>query len=143
VVQATPFRVLPQVTSGTTVVVTLVAMLPALVRLLRRPLPGQLWHAVVYCSLCSFMFGYHVHEKAILMTLIPMAVGIVLLDKGKGRPRGNHRYLFLSVVGTYSLFPLLPGGEAYLPLMLVSCYCAVGVTWTWWGLVLDQLRFYS
>jgi alpha-1,3-glucosyltransferase len=205
VVQATPFRVLPQVTSDTTVVVTLVAMLPALVRLLRRPLPGQLWHAVVYCSLCSFMFGYHVHEKAILMTLIPMAVGIVLLDKGKGRPRGNHRYLFLSVVGTYSLFPLLPGVEAYLvkvgalvgyavitwlligddaarswhsrrrleltfatagivavetyasflhvrvfgeawpfvPLMLVSCYCAVGVTWTWWSLASDQLRFYS
>ena len=200
-VQVTPFRVLPQVTSGTTAVVTLVAMLPALIRLLRRPLPGQLWHAVVYCSLCSFMFGYHVHEKAILMTLIPMAVGIVLLDEGQGRAPSTHRYLFLSLIGTYSLFPLLTGVEEYLvkvgmlvgymilawilmadndaarswyprglewafamggtvavetyvsflhtwmfgeawpfiPLMLVSCYCAIGVTWTWWCLALDQI----
>lgn len=197
VVQVTPFRVLPQVTSSTTAVVTLVAMLPALIRLLRRPLPGQLWHAVVYCSLCSFMFGYHVHEKAILMTMIPMAVGIVLFDEGQGRAQSS-RYLFLSLVGTYSLFPLLTGVEEYLvkvgmlvgyaavawllrdtvrsgcsslewafatggivavetyasflhpwvfreawpfvPLMLVSCYCAIGVTWTWWCLALDQFH---
>ena len=34
--------------------------------------PRGLLQAAAYCSLCSFMFGYHVHEKAILMVLIPL-----------------------------------------------------------------------
>ena len=115
-VQVTSFQVLPQVTSTTTAVLTLVSMLPAMIRLLRRPIAGQLWPAVVYCSLCSFMFGYHVHEKAILMTLIPMAVSIVSLPMsggGDGQSRARSRYLFLSLIGTYSLFPLLTGVEEY------------------------------
>ena len=122
-VQVTKFRVLPQVDSGTTAVVTLVAMLPALLGLLRRPLPGSLWRAVVYCSLCSFMFGYHVHEKAILMTLIPLAVVVAKMtpsdvrgderDRRDSRERG--RFMFLSMIGTYSLFPLLTGVEEYVP----------------------------
>lgn len=234
-VQVARFRVLPQVESGTTAVVTLVAMMPALVGLLRRPLAGTLWPAVVYCSLCSFMFGYHVHEKAILMTLVPMAVavakgeGVGGTSAGTGTGRGTGtgtngdvkndgdgddgddaddergrvlqrrrgRYLFLSLVGTFSLFPLLTGVEEYLPkvgmfvgyavvagvvlrgsfssggmtraerlfctvgvaavevyatflhrkvfgeawpfvpLMLVSCYCALGIAWVWLALALE------
>ena len=230
-VQVARFRALPQVESGTTAVVTLVAMMPALVGLLRRPLAGKLWPAVVYCSLCSFMFGYHVHEKAILMTLVPMAVGVAKGDgaggagtngdvdvdvdvdvdgdgdgddaddeRGRVLQRRRGRYLFLSLVGTFSLFPLLTGVEEYLPkvgmlvgyavvagvvlrgsfssggmtraerlfctvgvaavevyatflhrkvfgeawpfvpLMLVSCYCALGIAWVWLALALELSR---
>jgi alpha-1,3-glucosyltransferase len=195
-VQITKFSVLPQVESSTTALVTVVAMAPALVSLLRRPLPGELWPTVVYCSLCSFMFGYHVHEKAILIPVIPMAVSAVKsLASGSRDPS---RFMFLSLIGTYSLFPLLirPDeypvkvglavgyaavawpllagetrrmgmsaveawyctygvvaietyatfvhgaifGEAwpFVPLMLVSCYCALGVTYAWGRMLLDH-----
>jgi alpha-1,3-glucosyltransferase len=203
------FTALPQVDSSTTALVTLASMAPALISLLRNPLPGNLWPAVVYCSLCSFMFGYHVHEKAILITLIPMAViaakgcgyagssPVDRIEEHRGAVAGR-RFMFMSIVGTYSLFPLLIRPEEYVvkvsllvgyviigwplltargrrsglgfgvamdaylaglvaveiyssfvhgkvfgdawpfvPLMLISTYCAVGVCLCWLGQLLD------
>ena len=50
---------------------------------------------------CSFFFGFHVHEKAILMVLIPLA-----LNAADGTWAAGE-YLFAAAVSTYSLFPLL------------------------------------
>lgn len=36
-------------------------------RLARHPSPYRIVHAVAYACMCSFMLGYHVHEKAALM----------------------------------------------------------------------------
>lgn len=47
------------------------------------------------------MFGWHVHEKAILMVLIPLFVSSNINSKDA------KACLFLSIVGHYSLFPLL------------------------------------
>ena len=66
-VGAASFVGLPNVSAGAAAGLVLVAMVPALVRLWRRPLPAEFGGAAAYACLCSFVFGYHVHEKAILM----------------------------------------------------------------------------
>jgi alpha-1,3-glucosyltransferase len=53
------------------------------------------------CGYSSFLFGWHVHEKAILLVIIPFSL-IALKDRrylGAFRP--------LAVAGHVSLFPLL------------------------------------
>jgi len=47
------------------------------------------------------MFGWHVHEKAILLVTIPMAVLAVM------NPLEARSYVILNFVGNFSLFPLL------------------------------------
>ncbi len=59
--------VLPNVSAGVTAALVLAAMVPVLLRLWRRPAPAEFGDAAAYACLCSFVFGYHVHEKAILM----------------------------------------------------------------------------
>lgn len=65
------------------------------------PHPLSFAHAVVYCQMCSFMLGYHVHEKAILMAIIP--AGMLAADS----VADARVYLVMSIVGHVSLFPLL------------------------------------
>ena len=64
---AADFAVLPSVSAGAVAALVLVAMAPALMRLWRRPRPSEFADAAAYACLCGFVFGYHVHEKAILM----------------------------------------------------------------------------
>lgn len=45
---------------------------PALYFLWRRPSTTQFILGISQCGMCSFMFGWHVHEKAILLVLIPL-----------------------------------------------------------------------
>ena len=57
--------------------------------------------AVTLCGYASFLFGWHVHEKAILLVIIPFSL-IALRDRrhfGAFRP--------LAVAGHVSLFPLI------------------------------------
>lgn len=51
--------------------------------------------------MCSFMLGYHVHEKAILMAIVP--VGMLAADSVDDAKV----YLLMSWIGHFSLFPLL------------------------------------
>ncbi len=56
---------------------------------------------ITLCGYASFLFGWHVHEKAILLVIIPFSL-IALKDRrylGAFRP--------LAVAGHVSLFPLL------------------------------------
>ena len=64
------FAMLPAAGAGAAAVAVLLAQAPALAALWRRPsrqLPGGFTGAVAYALLCGFVWGYHVHEKAILM----------------------------------------------------------------------------
>jgi alpha-1,3-glucosyltransferase len=63
---------------------------------------------VIYSCFVFFIFGYHVHEKAILMILIPL--GLLSLENSKWR----RIFHFLNIIGTWSVFPLLFRREEYL-----------------------------
>ncbi|XP_054708206.1 LOW QUALITY PROTEIN: probable dolichyl pyrophosphate Glc1Man9GlcNAc2 alpha-1,3-glucosyltransferase [Uloborus diversus] len=76
--------------------------------------PQVFINSIILCSFGSFLFGYHVHEKAILLIILPLTIPAVIIeDEAK-------MYAFLSVVGHFSLLPLLhKEGETVLKIALV------------------------
>ncbi|RXN27036.1 putative dolichyl pyrophosphate Glc1Man9 c2 alpha-1,3-glucosyltransferase [Labeo rohita] len=101
-VQEFQHSVLPSVSPLATLVCTLLSILPALFRIWHRPNGARgFLRCLVVCALGSFMFGWHVHEKAILMAILPLSLLAV-------ESREDARiFLILSITGHYSLFPLL------------------------------------
>lgn len=72
-----------------------------MVKLFVKPTWETFIGAVTFCGYASFLFGWHVHEKAILLVIIPFSL-LALKDRrhlGAFRP--------LAVAGHVSLFPLL------------------------------------
>ena len=97
----TSFGVLPEVTSLTTLICTLAGIAIFAIPLLLSPTYEKFLFAVVGCGYASFIYGYHVHEKAILLVIFPMAV----LCRIRPDFEGTLELLMLS--GYVSLFPLL------------------------------------
>eukprot|EP00195_Chlamydomonas_chlamydogama_P007494 CAMPEP_0202906896 /NCGR_PEP_ID=MMETSP1392-20130828/40643_1 /ASSEMBLY_ACC=CAM_ASM_000868 /TAXON_ID=225041 /ORGANISM="Chlamydomonas chlamydogama, Strain SAG 11-48b" /LENGTH=229 /DNA_ID=CAMNT_0049595579 /DNA_START=8 /DNA_END=697 /DNA_ORIENTATION=- len=112
VVGISRFLVLPQVAPSTTVLLVLLALLPCLLSLSRRPTPQRFAAAVTYSYLSGFMFGYHVHEKAALMALVPMALCAV--SPGPKSTQHAADFLLLAASSVYGLFPLLFESREYL-----------------------------
>eukprot|EP01032_Pedospumella_encystans_P016506 gene16506-18833_t len=73
------FNVLPSVSAGVCLLLMFCTLLPAMCVVYRTPTPKVLVHALVYASLCSFMVGYHVHEKAIIIPLLLQTL-VVFMD---------------------------------------------------------------
>ena len=74
-VQDIEHSVLPQISPLTTAIMTLLAMLPALVKLWSCPAnSSQFVRCLALCAWSSFLFGWHVHEKAILLVILPMTL---------------------------------------------------------------------
>ena len=74
--------------------------------------------SIIICAYSSFLFGWHVHEKAILMILIPFRFVTISINNSKNSTsvfsllaadNGKYSkiYFMLSTIGNYSLFPLL------------------------------------
>ncbi|XP_076807787.1 dolichyl pyrophosphate Glc1Man9GlcNAc2 alpha-1,3-glucosyltransferase-like [Clavelina lepadiformis] len=107
-VQNVEHAVLPNIPPWFTFVLTFVAMLPCLAKMWYQPCVSyensvnQFLRSVVLCSLSSFMFGWHVHEKAIIISILPYTLLAV-----RGTQTDARFFLFLQAVGHYSLFPLL------------------------------------
>ncbi|KPJ16918.1 putative dolichyl pyrophosphate Glc1Man9GlcNAc2 alpha-1,3-glucosyltransferase [Papilio machaon] len=117
--------VLPSITPTVTFILTLLSMVPALIKLWnlcadKKYRAMSFIRCITVCATCSFMFGWHVHEKAILMILIPISFLAVLGDVD------GRLFLFLSTVGNYSLFPLLyPKSLIGIKLFLLLTHCAI------------------
>lgn len=121
------FYILPRIGAMHTALITVLMMVPVLVSLwrkrpYRRSDTSPFSMAVILCTLTAFLFGYHVHEKAVLMVILPM------LAFPRSEP--SHTWTFLlNVIGTYSLFPLLPHSEEYpLKVLLLLLFVIASYT---------------
>lgn len=97
----TAFAVLPDVSPRTCFILTIIFQALPLLQLFSTPTWDNFIGAVTLCGYASFLFGWHVHEKAVLLVIVPFSL---LALK-------NRRYLSafrpLAVAGHVSLFPLL------------------------------------
>lgn len=104
---SSPFAILPQITPITTFTMVLLALSPCLIKAWRGPQPRMIARWVSYAYTCGFLFGWHVHEKASLHFVIPLATVAV-----QNSDNARH-YFLLSIVSCYSLFPLLFEAQEY------------------------------
>ncbi|KAF9646765.1 glucosyltransferase [Thelephora ganbajun] len=97
----TVFAVIPNIQPFHTFAITLSVLMVFMVKLWVTPTYKSFLAALTLCGYTSYMFGWHVHEKAILLVLVPLSL----------LAAENHAYfrtyLIASVAGIYSLFPLL------------------------------------
>ncbi|KAK4535560.1 hypothetical protein CDCA_CDCA05G1585 [Cyanidium caldarium] len=122
------FRLLPPVTPRLSLLLTLCSTAPAASALLRRPPPAstarrtrdRLWLlAVAQCSLGYFLFGWHMHEKALLLPSI-----LTSLACGADHPVS----VLLNAACIYAMFPLI--GEPSMRL-LRTVLLLTYVLWVW------------
>jgi len=78
--------------------VTVLASLPFCVAVAKKPSLTHLLLACSGCSLSAFLFSYQVHEKQILIPLLPLGVLYGYYP---------HLSVWMSITATFSLFPLL------------------------------------
>lgn len=97
----TVFAVLPNVKPIHTFLVTLLSQTVFLVKLSRVPTYKSFLGALTLCGYTSYMFGWHVHEKAILLILVPLSL---LAPESYAYFR---TFTIASAAGVFSLFPLL------------------------------------
>ncbi|KAL4750474.1 hypothetical protein BDW72DRAFT_175750 [Aspergillus terricola var. indicus] len=97
----TSFAVLPEISKEYTFALTLLFQILPLIKLWLRPDYYAFVGALTLCGYASFLFGWHVHEKAILLIIIPFSL-IALKDR-----RYFSAFRPIAVAGYVSLFPLL------------------------------------
>ena len=103
------FAVLPDISPRLTFLLTLFYQVLALIPLFLSPTFPRFLASVTLCGYSSFLFGWHVHEKAILLVIFPFSF-LALRDS-----RLLSTFVPLTVSGYLSLFPLLfTSGETLL-----------------------------
>ncbi|CUM47904.1 Dolichyl pyrophosphate Glc1Man9GlcNAc2 alpha-1,3-glucosyltransferase [Debaryomyces fabryi] len=95
------FLILPTITSQLTFFLTLFYQVMALIPLFLQPTFRRFMGSLTLCGFASFLFGWHVHEKAVLVIIFPMTF-LVSRDKDLLGPFN----LLVSCAYT-SLFPLI------------------------------------
>ncbi|GAA5857846.1 hypothetical protein JCM1840_000934 [Sporobolomyces johnsonii] len=123
---STTFGVLPDVTPKVTFALSAAFLLLYLAKLWFDPSFKRFLDAVVLSAMTSFLWGWHVHEKAVLLFLVPLSLSATDDD--------NHFRAFriATVAGVYGLFPLLIK-PAETPVKLI-------VSIIWAALVFPRLR---
>lgn len=110
--------VLPTITPAITMFLTILGMLPALWSLWNAKTGDQFVRGLTVSTLSSFLFGWHVHEKAILLVTLPFTWLAI------GSNRDARIFLILICAGYYGLHPLLfTPAEIPLKYVLLVLYC--------------------
>jgi alpha-1,3-glucosyltransferase len=104
----TAFALLPNITPRHTFILTVLSQLPPLIRLFNNPAPQNFLPTLTLTAYSSFIFGWHVHEKAILLVILPATL-FCLRDR-----RHFAAFFPLAVAGHVSLFPLLFTPQEFL-----------------------------
>ncbi|BAT95939.1 hypothetical protein LR48_Vigan02g087800 [Vigna angularis] len=104
---SSPFSVLPQIKPYVTFIMVLLALSPCLFKAWKNPQPQMISRWIAYAYTCGFLFGWHVHEKASLHFVIPLAI------VAPQTPEDARHYFLLSIVSCYSNFPLLFEAQEY------------------------------
>jgi len=104
----TVFGVIPDVQPIHTFAITIALQMVFLIKLWSRPTYRSFLTAVTLSAYTSFLFGWHVHEKAVLLVLMPLS--LLAADN-----RDQFRtFVICSSAGIFGLFPLIftPAEEA-------------------------------
>ncbi|THV08661.1 glucosyltransferase [Dendrothele bispora CBS 962.96] len=97
----TVFAVIPNVKPIHTFTITIAFQSVILFKLWRNPTYKSFLTALTLCGYVSYLFGWHVHEKAVLLVLIPLSL------LAAERQAYFRTFILASVAGIFSLFPLL------------------------------------
>ncbi|CAH8524792.1 unnamed protein product [Schistosoma turkestanicum] len=117
--------ILPTVKPSHTALLSLLFMLPILCVSMRKSrlfnfstaiISHIFLKSVIITAWSCFMFGWHVHEKAVLMFLLPLNLFTLT--------SGEYRFLtfYVSTLGYYSLIPLIPSNAEFPA--IISIYLA-------------------
>lgn len=98
-------EILPTISAFTSLLMVLIFLVPAIIRIWTSRNHEVLVCVLVYSSLSTFMVGYHVHEKAILLPLFLQTL------RSKNSEEDSLLYLILSAAAVTSIFPLIPGKQ--------------------------------
>lgn len=99
-----------------TMVLTIISMIPCLIKIYKYPMKELFIYGLIYCQLCSYYFGWHVHEKAILTCLIPMTyynyiiIMIIIIIHSLlccDSSFDSSLYMLLNTIGAVTIAPLL------------------------------------
>ncbi|CAO3701750.1 unnamed protein product [Rhizopus stolonifer] len=123
----TQFAVLPAIEAIHTLIATVISQLIVLQKLWRNPTFNHFLSSLVLCAFSSYLFGWHVHEKAIMIVLIPyglMAANSII---------NLRAFVILSSSGIFSLYPLL-FHPAETPIKIIF-------TLLWFFLVIPSLSY--
>lgn len=116
----TEFAVLPQISAGHCFLITLLCTLVLMARLWVRPTYKSFIESVALFGLTSFLWGFHVHEKAVLLAVIPLTL------LASSTYPVMRKTLVLSVAGTVGLFPLLfQGPEIPIKILYTALWLLV------------------
>ncbi|KAK0179563.1 hypothetical protein PV327_005304 [Microctonus hyperodae] len=123
-VQENILAVLPTPTPLFTFIATIVAIIPVIFILLtcteRDFHPRNFIRCLILCALGSFIFGWHVHEKAILTAIIPLSIlAVTHADDAR-------IFLILSSTGHAAILPLLfPEDLILIKIIMSSLYTLI------------------
>jgi len=112
--EVVPMLILPNVSPKTTLVVAGFLYLPLLCLVWKMCCAGRSSASLFPFLVCmgmlvGFLGGWHVHEKAILMSTIPLTIAVLIKLKSTSTRNDNLAFLLVAIldVSNFSIMPLL------------------------------------